>query len=333
MSAKNRITICSDVIEKTTDMVIQYLTYYKYDVQRFHNDNVIKNLNIEIYSTKEKDSSTLFCSKKDIYLNANEKMWYRRGDFSYQFPINVKGSDQPILKKYLEEEWQYVKEYLHRHNQFLGYYYAEKRCNKLIDLINARESGLKIPETLVTSNKKKVREFIKKHKLVITKPIHNGHISFKEGSSVYSGKGIVILNKDMINSSSDSFSLSLFQEYIPKQYEIRIFFLGKKLFSMAIFSQLDSKTKYDFRNYNRSNPNRNVPYKLPERIALKIRRFIEISSLDTGSIDLIYCNDNNYVFLEVNPVGQFGWVSANCNYYLEKKIAQYIIYNDKDKQV
>ena len=32
-----------------------------------------------------------------------------------------------------------------------------------------------------------------------------------------------------------------------------------------------------------------------------------------------------FVFLEVNPVGQFGWVSKNCNYYLEKKIALKLI--------
>jgi hypothetical protein len=32
-----------------------------------------------------------------------------------------------------------------------------------------------------------------------------------------------------------------------------------------------------------------------------------------------------YVFLEVNPIGQFGMVSAPCNYNLEKKIAQYLI--------
>jgi hypothetical protein len=31
------------------------------------------------------------------------------------------------------------------------------------------------------------------------------------------------------------------------------------------------------------------------------------------------------VFLEINPVGQFGMVSHPCNYYLEKRIAQNLI--------
>ena len=90
---------------------------------------------------------------------------------------------------------------------------------------------------------------------------------------------------------------------------------------MAIFSQLDDKTKLDYRNYNREKPNRNVPFKLPDKIKNQILDFINITRLNTGSIDLIYSKENDFVFLEVNPVGQFGWVSKYCNYYLEKKVA------------
>jgi hypothetical protein len=38
-------------------------------------------------------------------------------------------------------------------------------------------------------------------------------------------------------------------------------------------------------------------------------------------VDLIYTPDGEYVFLEVNPMGQFHWLSENCNYYLEEFIA------------
>ena len=44
--------------------------------------------------------------------------------------------------------------------------------------------------------------------------------------------------------------------------------------------------------------------------------------INTGSIDLIYSLSNEYVFLEVNPQGQFDWLSKNCNYYIEKDIAE-----------
>jgi glutathione synthase/RimK-type ligase-like ATP-grasp enzyme len=46
--------------------------------------------------------------------------------------------------------------------------------------------------------------------------------------------------------------------------------------------------------------------------------------LDTGSIDIVRTTDGRYVFLEVNPVGQFGMVSVPCNYNLELKVAKYL---------
>ena len=94
---------------------------------------------------------------------------------------------------------------------------------------------------------------------------------------------------------------------------------------MAIFSQSDEKTKTDYRNYNRVKPNRNVPYKLPQDVEDKICLFMDASGLDTGSIDIIKSTDGRYVFLEVNPCGQFDWLSGNCNYYIEQKIAHYLM--------
>jgi hypothetical protein len=38
------------------------------------------------------------------------------------------------------------------------------------------------------------------------------------------------------------------------------------------------------------------------------------------------------VFLEVNPTGQYGMVSDPCNYYLDKKIAEYLIDYDENQK-
>jgi glutathione synthase/RimK-type ligase-like ATP-grasp enzyme len=96
---------------------------------------------------------------------------------------------------------------------------------------------------------------------------------------------------------------------------------------MAIFSQDDPQTKVDFRKYNTRKPNRVCPYKLPNELGSKINSFMNRSGLETGSLDFVYTSDNKYIFLEVNPVGQFGMVSGPCNYYLEKKIANHLINN------
>ncbi|WP_293933429.1 hypothetical protein [Sphingobacterium sp. UBA6645] len=48
---------------------------------------------------------------------------------------------------------------------------------------------------------------------------------------------------------------------------------------------------------------------------------------NTGSIDLILTPDGDYVFLEINPEGQFGMVPHPCNYFLEREMA--IIFKKK----
>ena len=82
-----------------------------------------------------------------------------------------------------------------------------------------------------------------------------------------------------------------------------------------------NKTIIDFRNYDRTRPNRRIPYKLPEIIESQLVKLHKSIKLNCSSVDVLLSTDNEYFFLEINPVGQFGMVSFPCNYYLEKIIA------------
>jgi glutathione synthase/RimK-type ligase-like ATP-grasp enzyme len=138
-----------------------------------------------------------------------------------------------------------------------------------------------------------------------------------------------IAHNEDIKEMNEFFFPSLLQINIPKRYELRIFYLAGKFYSMAIFSQQDTQTQLDFRNYNREKPNRNVPYQLPKEIENKLDLFMKAMDLDTGSIDMIVTPELEYVFLEVNPVGQYDMVSVPCNYFLHEKIAKYLNYGNK----
>jgi glutathione synthase/RimK-type ligase-like ATP-grasp enzyme len=115
---------------------------------------------------------------------------------------------------------------------------------------------------------------------------------------------------------------------VEKEYELRVFALAGELYAMAIFSQSDPQTRTDFRRYNREKPNRTVPFRLAPETAERIRRLLADLGLETGSLDLLQARDGRELFLEVNPVGQFGMVSKPCNYHLERKVAELLL--DKD---
>ena len=117
----------------------------------------------------------------------------------------------------------------------------------------------------------------------------------------------------------------MFQEYIEKLYEIRAFYLDGNFYCSAIMSQNDSRTKVDFRNYNIEKPNRTPSYKLPIDLEEKISQLMACLNLNSGSIDLLVDVSGNYIFLEVNPIGQFGQVSKPCNYFLEMEVAKHLM--------
>lgn len=205
-------------------------------------------------------------------------------------------------------------------------YHTVSTIPKLQQLDLAKKCGLFIPQTIITNNKQILQKFKDKFISIITKPIGDGTFLMLDENK-YVAYTSILLQKD-IDELPDTFFPSLFQEQIEKDFEIRVFYLEKELYSMAIFSQADNQTSVDFRRFNNVRPNRNIPILLPEAIALKIKTFMRKANLNSGSIDLIRTKTGEYVFLEVNPVGQYSMVDLPCNYGLNKLIANYLIKHD-----
>ena len=320
------VNIFSKSNDRTTDEVIEYLRYFSSsEIQRVQGDNEYSNLRILI--SNESDSVKLNDTQNKEYNVKRNTGWLRRGVLSFNIPIDLESFSMPI-KEHIIQEVSFIKEYIYSYSLKLGNFHREINNNRLINILIAKECGFKVPNTMVTTSKADLLSFIEKHSSIVAKPIHNGHLSFKHDNIKYDRKGTQILDYDFISKLESRFSPSLFQEYIDKDIELRVFYLKGKFFPMAIFSQLDEKTKYDYRNYNKIKPNRDVPFKLNLEIENKISEFMKKSALETGSIDIILTPNGEYYFLEVNPTGQFGWVSVDCNYYIEREIALNLINNE-----
>lgn len=209
-------------------------------------------------------------------------------------------------------------------------------ANKIANLEIAKSCNLLVPEYIITSNKLKLCQFAKKHKGIISKPLfETPSFSSLVENDIF--ESLILYTKsftaDQIEEEiPNSFFKSLFQQEVIKEFEIRVFYFNDTCYSMAIFSQSDKQTQVDFRNYNTNKPNRTVPFNLPKKVECNVKKFCKKAGYTMGSIDLIKSIDGKYYFLEINPVGQFGMVSFPCNYYLEKKLAKYLVdENEKNK--
>ncbi|WP_421751015.1 hypothetical protein [Croceimicrobium sp.] len=193
----------------------------------------------------------------------------------------------------------------------------------------ALQHGLQIPETLISNNREDLRKFIEQQGTVITKPLAHPYTFYDpEGIQKPKLSYTRTISLEEVEGLPKVFHFSLFQKLVEKQYEIRTFYLNGTCWSMAIFSQSSEQTKVDFRNYNLKNRNRSIPFQLPREMENRIRSFMKACDLNWGSLDFAVDANNDFIFFEVNPQGQFGMVSNPCNYHLEKELAEFIAANN-----
>lgn len=314
--------------EHTTEEVIDWLDHKNANYFRLNGNDLVEHCDFQMDVTNNK--TTLSFPEREIELGNVTAFWYRRwltGGYHYdkqgklmEIPFN-----KVRLSQMLNNELQKLKEYvrLSQKDRFWLSNMDKVKVNKLEVLQKAKKHGLIIPETIITNCKSEVVAFKQNHGSIIVKAISEAMMLSKNSTS-YSAYTALVTD-EIIESLPDTFYPSLLQNTVDKAYELRAFYLEGNFYTMVIFSQEDNQTTIDFRQYNHKKPNRRAPFQLPKAIENKLTGLMKDLDLNTGSIDLIKTKTGAYVFLEINPVGQFGMTSGPCNYYLEEKVADVLI--------
>lgn len=312
--AKKKILIFSSESDVSTDYVIDWL-WYLYRIKT-------KRINYETFFSNNKYQFFIPFDKKQIFENV--KIWVRK----LKVDINLTNfQDENEIKVSLDlardiNEFLNSLEYFNT-NSNVWFTKYQQNFNKIKTLLIAQEVGFNIPKTIITNKLKSIRKFKTKYKKVLSKTLSfNSFLNINSKAYLNYVELIEDTTFELLNEVD--ILPSLVQQYIEKAYEVRTVVIGKEIFSMALFSQNDNQTKIDFRKYNFKAPNRYIPYKLPDTVEEKILVLMDKLKLNTGSIDFIVSPEKEIFFLEVNPEGQFGFVSKNCNYALEKVFAEKI---------
>jgi ATP-GRASP peptide maturase of grasp-with-spasm system len=341
------LLIQSDRFDVSTIDVLDWLRFLdeKVVLGTFNDITTIKEIVYKI-SNDQHESLVLKTDKGKIHSEEIDAFWYRRGAFNHQ-PTDGQATckNQHLLHQRFQRNFYREREHIDQCIETLLHCngkintYQENFTNKIANLSTAKKTGLKIPDTLITNDLDELLLFSEKHPKILTKDIEFDSINFTydemHNVSIYTT--VSILTSDDIKSLRKKEKkgtpphFSLFQQYVEKKIELRIFYLNGIFYPMAIFSQANDKTRYDHRNYDRKRPNRCVPYKLPDHIESRLCTFMQELKLNSGSIDMILTPERDYVFLEVNPVGQFQWVSRYCNYDIEKEIASQLLKTNYEK--
>lgn len=192
--------------------------------------------------------------------------------------------------------------------------------NKFLQLRIAQQTGLLIPNTIITNSKDELKDFfIENKENIIVKPISQTRIQYKEKQAFIFTNPV---SKTLIdNIENYNLTPCIFQQNIPKEYEVRATVVGEKVFAAAVYSQEDIETKTDWRRKRLKF----IETKLPSEIEQQCILLLKLLNLEFGAIDLIKTPDGKYVFLEINPNGQWVWIENQTGQKISESIINFLI--------
>jgi glutathione synthase/RimK-type ligase-like ATP-grasp enzyme len=173
-------------------------------------------------------------------------------------------------------------------------------AHKPWQLATARAVGLTIPETLITNDPEEARSFWAAHSgNVVYKPFRQTHSAWRETRA--------LLAEDVFLIEAVRLAPVLFQELIKGVADLRVTVIGDELFAAAAALE-DATYNLDIR----FNPGiAYKPHTLPDNVAASVFQLMQSLGLEYGAIDMRLTPDDEYVFFEVNPAGQFLYVERS----------------------
>jgi glutathione synthase/RimK-type ligase-like ATP-grasp enzyme len=199
--------------------------------------------------------------------------------------------------------------------------------DKLDQLRLARSLGLRVPRTLVTNDPREARSFY---------AACGGEVIVKTfrrlASHIQGGERVILTNRLRPEHLADlervRLAPSLFQEYVPKDVELRVTVVGRRLFAVEIHSQQSSRSQDDYRRYDLDNT-ACIPATLPPALAEACLRLAEHFRLRLAAIDLIRRPDGEYVFLEINTSPQYLWIQDLTELPLRQAVADLLMHGPR----
>jgi glutathione synthase/RimK-type ligase-like ATP-grasp enzyme len=186
---------------------------------------------------------------------------------------------------------------------------------KAYQLSVARSVGLIIPETLITNDPEKALAFISKQG-------DKGTIYKAFSATLQLWRETRLLQPAEIeNIQAVKHAPVIFQQQIVADIDLRITIIGQKIFAGAIYRS-GNQYAVDFR-VNLANPDIR-PHTLPKDIEKKLFKLMNRLGLEYGAIDMRLTPDGHYVFLEINPAGQWLFIEHETHQPITEAIVNHL---------
>jgi glutathione synthase/RimK-type ligase-like ATP-grasp enzyme len=181
--------------------------------------------------------------------------------------------------------------------------------NKPYQLAQAIKTDLNIPKTLISNSPSDVRAFFRAlPKGAIYKPLTPAVWEDENDVLVYFVEPLdeeALSDSDIVRATP-----GIYQETIEKAFELRVTIMDRFVHAVKVDSQALAAAQTDWRQH--IHDLKVEHYQLPSYVETKLLKFMELMGLRFGAVDLIVTPQGDYVFLEVNEMGQFLWIEQSA---------------------
>lgn len=265
------------------------------------------------------DGDHALCCAGHMYpLSDFPSVWYRR-------PVGPRAPrGRPELGEWAARESEEALGGLWRSHQALWVNHPDdnRRAEfKQGQLLRARDLGLDIPATIVTSSGEEARAFAASLPGgIICKPLRLGRLLHGGEEKLFLTSRV---SPEQLKAFPESGETYLLQALVEKEVDIRATVIGERCFAVEIDSQHDPGSLIDWRHGGTSL--HHAVHSLPDEISNQCIELCKDYGLHFGAIDLALRPDGGYTFFEVNPNGQWAWIEQLTSLPLSSALADLLL--------
>jgi glutathione synthase/RimK-type ligase-like ATP-grasp enzyme len=293
------VFITTDASDIHADHVVNALASRGVRVLRFHPEDYPREWQISLWPTATGPGFSI----KGRYHSARSgdviAAWYRRPG-----PVGVPPS-APDIQEYVRRQSTAAVRAMYRALE--GRWLVSPDAltiaeDKVVQLQRASRLGLATPRTCVSNDPAEVRAFFADvGGSIAVKPDHVQGI-FHEGVFRFP---LTARWDGQAEDAAIAASPTIYQEYVEKKLEIRAVVIGARVFAAEVpavdADLIDVRGREELLSVYR-------PHDLPEPVARKLVQLTSGFGSRFCSADLLVTPDDEYVFLELNPNGQWLWL-------------------------
>lgn len=254
-------------------------------------------------------------------------VWYRKPDYPKRLPYLINEEIDKHNALECRQFFIYLMHYLADIYSIGNHFYDKMANSKMVQSKIAVELGMKIAPTCMSNVKDDIVKFSRQYQDISLKCFRNHSLVTPE-QMVYNFNTQKIESKLLEIQPKESFEQTVVfaQQYIEKKYELRVTVMGPHVFTCKLDSQaltpttgsIDWRQGYDYGL-------KHEMIETPKVIDAFCKNYLRRLNLHFGCFDFIVTPEDEHVFLECNPNGQWGWIEDECHVPMSEAIVDCLV--------